>query len=208
MRSWPAYSRCASTYALQTFIAPVSSMPTRRARISCRPAAVSKNHCPSCLTSGIGNGQPSAPISRVTLESELVTNRVFSARRWTNILYSSVAWTTSGEIKACPSGPKILWRAFVSWFWAAATRALTASCGAVKDCSSAADAHTGNVSASSAKPGPDARGKIRRNHEKRLGFISGNVCVEIIWMKGLTPRLGIETVATAAAAAAGGCRRP
>ena len=79
----------------------------RRLRISCLPAAVSKNHWPSCFTSGIGNGQPSAPISSVALESELVISCVFSASRCTNMLYSSVAWTASGETKSCPSGPKI-----------------------------------------------------------------------------------------------------
>ena len=114
MRSWLAYSRCASTYALQTLITPISSRPMRRARISSRPAAVSKNHCPSCFTSGMGNGQPSAPISSVTLESELVINCVFSVRRWTNILNPAVACTTSGEIKSCPAGPKIACRALVS----------------------------------------------------------------------------------------------
>ena len=64
----------------------------------------------------MGNGQPSTPNSSVALESELFINRVFSASRWTNIWKSSVAWTTSGEINSCPSGPNIAWMAFVSLF--------------------------------------------------------------------------------------------
>jgi hypothetical protein len=60
-----------------------------------------------------------------------------------------------------------------------------------ESCSSAAGARNGSVSARSAKPGPDASDQIRRNHERRLGFISGNVLLAIIWLKELTPRLGI-----------------
>ena len=103
-------------------MAPSSSWPMRRLRISDLPASVSKNHCPCPCTSGMGNGQPSAPMSSVRLESELVANRVFSASRCTNRLNSTVAWTTSGETNLCPSGPKMACSALVSWCVAAASQ--------------------------------------------------------------------------------------
>jgi hypothetical protein len=66
---------------------------------------------------------------------------------------------------------------------AAVTRALTASGGEVKVCSSAADAHTGSVKVRSASPKSDASDRNWRNQERRLGLINDDGFWEIIWLK-------------------------
>ena len=50
-----------------------SSFPMCRLMISSLPAAVSKCHCPSAFTSGIGIGQLFVPTSRVILSSPSFT---------------------------------------------------------------------------------------------------------------------------------------
>jgi hypothetical protein len=72
---------------------------------------------------------------------------------------------------------------------AAVTKALTASGGEVKVCSSAADAHTGSVKVRSASPKPEANDRNWRKHERRLGFINDDGFWEIIWLKGSMPFL-------------------
>jgi hypothetical protein len=78
------------------------------------PAAVSKNHWPSCFTSGMGNGQPSAPISSVTLESELFDQLRLFRQVLDEHFNSSVAWTHRAKSTHVRPAPKIECMAFVS----------------------------------------------------------------------------------------------
>jgi hypothetical protein len=64
--------------------------------------------------------------------------------------------------------------AFVSLFWAAVTKALTASFGELKVCSSPAAAQTGR-----AKPIPNAAIRARCHHV-RTGIFTGNLFLRII----------------------------
>jgi hypothetical protein len=89
-------------------------------------------------------------------------------------LNASVAWTTSGETNSCPAGPKIKWMAFVSLFWAAATKALSASFGELKVCSSAAETQIGRAKAS-----PNAASRAWRHEVSEFIFI-GNLFLKII----------------------------
>ncbi len=59
-------------------MAASSFSPMRRNRISSLPASVSKYQEPRLFTKGIGNGQFSAPTTRVTAPSGSVTNRCIS----------------------------------------------------------------------------------------------------------------------------------
>jgi len=72
--------------------------------------------------------------------------------------------------------------ALVSLFRAAATKALMASCGVAKVCSSAADARTGSVSVRQVRPKPDASDNIR-HHPASEFVIIGNVFLKIIGEK-------------------------
>src|ERR1035437_7028008 len=62
-------------------MAPSSFAPMRRLRISSLPPSVSKRHCPSCFTRGMGKGQPSAPSCSTALASHSATRFTFSLRR-------------------------------------------------------------------------------------------------------------------------------
>src|SRR6266849_10518224 len=72
------YCFCASTKSRHASVAASSFLPMRRNTISSLPAAVSKDHEPWPLTRGIGNGQFSAPTTRVTVPFASVTNRCIS----------------------------------------------------------------------------------------------------------------------------------
>src|ERR1035438_6011894 len=119
-------------------MAPSSLAPMRRLRISSLPAPVSKSHRPSCLTRGMGKGQPSAPSCSSCLESDAATRLTFSLTRFMNSSCSAAASTTSTDTRACPAGPKIACRALVSLASTAALRASTAASGETNRSSPAA----------------------------------------------------------------------
>src|ERR1019366_4482238 len=119
-------------------MAPSSFAPMRRLKISSLPASTSKRQFPSCFTSGMGKGQPSAPSCSSCLESDAATRLIFSLTRLMKSSCSSAASTTSTETKAWPAGPKIACKALVSLASTAALRASTAAWGELNRASPAA----------------------------------------------------------------------
>ena len=94
----------------------------------------------------MGNGHASAPISSTILESDLGTKSTFRVNRRTKLENELPACTASGETRSRPSGPKMEWRALVSFAFAAATSAFAASSGEAKRCSpSPAQAEKGGI---------------------------------------------------------------
>src|SRR6266850_3302296 len=122
------YCFCASTKSRHASMAASSFLPMRRNRISSLPAIVSKYHKPLFFTKGIGNGQFSAPMTRVTVLFGSVTNRCISWYLTTKLARVSESSTGSPEeMTSFPAGPRMLKQDSWSCPCIAANKALAAS---------------------------------------------------------------------------------
>src|SRR6267142_1893870 len=122
------YCFCASTNSRHASTAASSFLPMRRNRISSLPATVSKYHEPLFFTKGIGNGQFSAPTTRVMAPFGSVTNRCISWYLTTKLARVSESSTGSPEeMTSFPAGPRMLKQDSWSCPCIAANKALAAS---------------------------------------------------------------------------------
>src|SRR5437899_11835298 len=100
----------------------------RRNTISSLPAGVSKYHKPWLFFRGIGNGQFSAPTTRVTAPFASVTNRCISSYLTTKLARASESSTGSPEeMTSFPAGPRMLKEESSSCPCIAANKALAES---------------------------------------------------------------------------------
>src|SRR5215469_14577921 len=115
----------------QAFMVASSFRPIRRARISCFPACVSKNHRPAAFfLSGTGKGKLSAPTSKISVPSSILRKRcmaVYFAEKALTTFLSSTG--SPEEIISFESGPKIATAILGSPELAAAMSAPAASSG-------------------------------------------------------------------------------
>src|SRR5262245_24210948 len=138
-RRLAAYSVCASTYVRQDLIASSSSAPMRRRRISRMPSAVSKRQLLPSFTSGIGNGQSSAPRTSCAMSGPFGSSRVVCCAA------SRSFWQRARSVAASPvlmtglaCSPKMATSRDSSFVRHAPRSASTAAFGVPKRCSGAA----------------------------------------------------------------------